>query len=410
MRIAIIGGGAAGFFGAISAVIHNPSSKITLLEAAGQPLRKLKISGGGRCNVTHHCFDPTELVKGYPRGAKELLGPFTRFGPKETVEWFEKEGVRLKTEGDGRMFPITDKSETVIECLVSAAQKRGVGLRLGAKVKNITAIGAGRTEFEIEMGDGTREKFERVLLATGGSPAGHRMAAALGHSIVPTVPSLFTFNVKDPRIAGLAGISFENVRLTLSDNDGNHFEQTGPLLITHWGLSGPAVLKLSARGARVLKACNYRAALAVNFLPEYKLEGLYRELVRFKEQNGRKRVGSEKLFAIPARYWGRLVHAAGIAEELTWTNVSKKQMNAVGVELSAARFAVSGKGIFKEEFVTAGGVSLKEVDFKTMQSRVCPGLFLAGEILDIDGITGGFNFQSAWTAGWLAGANMMQIE
>ncbi len=406
MRIAVVGGGAAGFFGAISAAIHSPSSKISLFEAAGRPLRKVKISGGGRCNVTHHCFDPAELARGYPRGAKELLGPFTRFGPKETVEWFEKEGVRLKTEEDGRMFPITDKSETVVDGLVAAARKRGVQLRLGAKVKGIATTGTGGPEFEIELGNGSREKYDRVLLATGGSPAGHRMAAALGHSIVPTVPSLFTFNVKDGRLAGLAGISFEKVHLTLSDSNGNHLEQTGPMLFTHWGLSGPAVLKLSAWGARMLQACNYQATLAVNFLPEYKAEDLYRELVRFKEENGRKRVGSEKLFSLAARYWSRLVAAAGIAEETTWTNVSKKQMNSLLAELSAARFAVAGKGIFKEEFVTAGGVYLKEVDFKTMQSRVCPGLFLAGEILDIDGITGGFNFQSAWTAGWIAGANM----
>ncbi len=404
MRIAVVGGGAAGFFGAISAATHNPSSKIMLFEAAQQPLRKVKISGGGRCNVTNHCLEPVELVKGYPRGSKELLGPFTRFGPRETVEWFEKEGVRLKTEEDGRMFPVTDKSATVVDCLVAAARKRGVQLRLGGKVKNFAAVGGGPPEFEIELGDGSHEKFDRALLATGGSPAGHRFASALGHTIVPCVPSLFTFNIKDGRIGGLSGISFEKVHLTLSDNVGNRLEQTGPLLITHWGLSGPAVLKLSAWGARILKACNYHATLAINFLPEYKAEELNRYLVSFKEQNGRKRVSSEKLFSIPARYWSRLVQSAGIAEETTWTNVSKKQMNGLAAELSSARFAVSGKGIFKEEFVTAGGVSLKEVDFKTMQSRVCPGLFLAGEILDIDGITGGFNFQSAWTAGWIAGA------
>jgi predicted Rossmann fold flavoprotein len=405
VRIAIVGGGAAGFFGAISAVTRNPSAKVVLFEAAGQPLRKVKISGGGRCNVTHHCFEAAELVKGYPRGAKELLGPFTRFGPKETVEWFEKEGVRLKTEEDGRMFPITDKSETVVDCLVSAAQKRGVQIRLGAKVKGITAAGQSAPEFEIELGNGSKEKFDRVLLATGGSPAGHRFASALGHTIVPTVPSLFTFNVKDGRIAGLAGISFEKVRLTLSDGGGNRLEQTGPMLITHWGLSGPAVLKLSAWGARMLSACNYHTTLAVNFLPDLKADEISRGLADFKLQNGKKRAGSERLFSIPARYWGRLVHAAGIPEETTWTNVSRKQMNGLVAELSAARFAVLGKGIFKEEFVTAGGVSLKEVDFKTMQSRVCPGLFLAGEILDIDGITGGFNFQSAWTTGWIAGGS-----
>lgn len=429
MRIAVVGGGAAGFFGAISAASRNPSAKIDLFEAAQQPLRKVKISGGGRCNVTHHCFDLPELVKGYPRGGKELLGPFTRFGPRETVEWFQKQGVWLKTEGDGRMFPVTDQSATVVDCLVKATRDHGIQLRLGAKVKHIEAVGqaAGSPQFEIELSDGSRERFNWVLLATGGSPAGYRFASALGHSIVPCVPSLFTFNVvenlafgpegpsgperehsrkADPRLEGLSGISFEKVVLTLSDGHSKDLKQTGPLLITHWGLSGPAVLKLSAWGARMLQNCNYNAELTINFLPDYKTERVQRELLSFKTKNGRKRVQSEKLFSMPARYWSRLVQAAGIDAETAWTNVSNKALAALTAELTAARFAVSGKGIFKEEFVTCGGVKLKEVDFKTMQSKIVPGLYLAGEILDIDGITGGFNFQSAWTTGWIAGGSM----
>ncbi len=406
MRIAVVGGGAAGFFGALSAASCNPSLKIDLFEAAQQPLRKVKISGGGRCNVTHHSFDLPELVKGYPRGAKELLGPFTRFGPRETVDWFEKEGVRLKTEEDGRMFPVTDQSATVVDCLVNAARSRGIQLRLGAKVKSIFTAAASAAQFEIELSDGGRERYDRLLLATGGSPAGYRFAASLGHSIVPCVPSLFTFNVADPRIVGLSGISFEKVALTFSDGHSRSLKQTGPLLITHWGLSGPAVLKLSAWGARMLENCKYHAMLTINFLPDYKAEQVQQELLTFKQQNGRKRVQSEKLFSIPARYWSRLVQSSGIDAETAWTNVSKQAMTELVSELTAARFAVCGKGIFKEEFVTCGGVKLKEVDFKTMQSKLVPGLYLAGEILDIDGITGGFNFQSAWTTGWIAGGSM----
>lgn len=406
VHIAVVGGGAAGFFGALAAVTHNSSVKVTLFEAAQQPLRKVKISGGGRCNVTHHSFDLPELVKGYPRGGKELLGPFTRFGPRETVEWFEKQGVRLKTEEDGRMFPVTDQSATVVDCLVKSARARGIQLRLGAKVKNVSAPSASAPQFEIELSDCSRERYDRVLLATGGSPAGYRFSAALGHSIVPCVPSLFTFNVADPRIEGLSGISFEKVALTLSDGHSRSLKQTGPLLITHWGLSGPAVLKLSAWGARMLENCKYHAELVINFLPDWRAEQLHRELLSFKVQNGRKRVHKEKIFPLPARYWSRLVQSAGISEETVWTNVSKQAMTALASELTAARFAVCGKGIFKEEFVTSGGVNLKEVDFKTMQSKLVPGLYLAGEILDIDGITGGFNFQSAWTTGWVAGGSM----
>lgn len=405
-RIAVVGGGAAGFFGALAAASRHPSAHIDLFEAARQPLQKVKISGGGRCNVTHHCFDPRELVKGYPRGAKELLGPFTRFGPRETVEWFEQHGVALKTEDDGRMFPVTDQSGTVVDCLIRAAREAGIHLRLGANVKHVSAPSTSAPQFEVELMDGSREPYDRVLLSTGGNPAGYRLAASLGHSIVPCVPSLFSFNVADPRLEGLAGISFANAGLTLSDGHSKDLTQTGPLLITHWGLSGPAVLKLSAWGARMLADCGYHASLTVNFLPDYKAALAQRELLAFKAENGRKLVRSEKLFSIPARYWSRLVHHAGLSDDTTWSQVSSKAIAALAVELTAARFTITGKGVFKEEFVTCGGVTLSEVDFKTMQSKVVPGLFLAGEILDIDGITGGFNFQSAWTSGWIAGGCM----
>jgi len=412
VRIAIVGGGAAGFFGAISAATHNPSVEIVLFEATHKPLNKVRISGGGRCNVTHHCFDPAELVKGYPRGNRELLGPFHRFQASDTVAWFEKQGVRLKAEEDGRMFPVTDQSSTVVDCLLNTARKLGVQVRLGARVKSILASAPAKrsSRFEIEFQDGVCERYDRLLLATGNSPQGLRLAETLGHSIVPCVPSLFTFKVSDPRLSGLAGISFEKVKLTLKDNDGNQLEQTGDILITHWGLSGPAVLKLSAWGARMFQQSNYQAELVVNLLPDSSPDQLYRELLAFKEQYSKKRVQGEAVFPVPGRYWSRIAQFVGIAEETTWTKITKGAMTALVSELTRGSFAVSGKGIFKEEFVTCGGVSLKEVDFKTMQSKLCPGLYFAGEILDIDGITGGFNFQSAWTTGWIAGMSMVSPE
>ena len=403
MRIAIVGGGAAGFFGALAAADSNPSAQIDLFEAARQPLQKVRISGGGRCNVTHHCYEPRELVKGYPRGAKELVGPFTRFGSRETVAWFERRGVRLKVESDGRMFPVSDQSATVVECLIQAAREAGIHLRLGQNVKNVAAISGAAPQFEIALSDGFRESYDRVLLATGGSPQGYRLAASLGHTIVPCVPSLFTFTVKDPRIDGLAGISFDNVEVTLSEGGSKALRQTGPMLVTHWGLSGPAVLKLSAWGARVLADLEYRATLTINFLPALTPGRAREELLGLKVAHRRKRVLSERRAGMPARYWSRLVQHAGIPHDALWTNVSTQAVGALVKELTAAQFVMTGKGVFKDEFVTCGGVRLKEVDFQTLESKRVPGLYLAGEILDIDGITGGFNFQSAWTTGWLAG-------
>jgi predicted Rossmann fold flavoprotein len=403
MRIAIVGGGAAGFFGALAAAASNPAAHIDLFEAAHQPLQKVRISGGGRCNVTHHCYEPRELVKGYPRGARELLGPFTRFGSRETAEWFEQRGVRLKTEGDGRMFPVTDRSSTVVDCLTQAARDAGIHVRLGANVKRVAATPTSAPQFEIALSDGSREQYDRVLLATGGSPQGYRLAASLGHTIVPCVPSLFTFNVTDPRLEGLSGISFDKVALTLSTDDSTSLHQTGPMLVTHWGLSGPAVLKLSAWGARVLAGCRYHASLTADFLPDLNTARVREELLGFKASQARKRVQTDRRFGIPSRYWTRLVEHAGIAAETVWANVPNKALTALVTELTAARFVITGKGVFKDEFVTSGGVKLTEVDFKSMESKLVPGLYLAGEILDIDGITGGFNFQSAWTTGWLAG-------
>jgi predicted Rossmann fold flavoprotein len=399
VRIAIVGGGAAGFFGALAAAARQPGASITILEASRQPLQKVRISGGGRCNVTHHCFEPRELVKGYPRGSRELVGPFTRFGPRETVDWFQARGVPLKAEADGRMFPVTDQSATVVDCLLAAARQARIELRVGANVKTVSP------QLEIESAGGVRETFDRVLLATGGSPSGYRCAAALGHAIVPCVPSLFTFTIDDPRLTGLAGVSFDDVEVGIADGRSKILTQRGPLLITHWGLSGPAVLRLSAWGARKLAEDRYHATLAINFLPGRKVHDIQRELAAFRTAHASKRLQSVNPFGMPSRYWTRLVEHAGLAGDRPWGRASTKAVGTLVGALTDARFQITGKGVFKEEFVTSGGVSLKEVDFRTMQSKLVPGLFFAGEVLDIDGITGGFNFQSAWTTGWIAGEN-----
>jgi predicted Rossmann fold flavoprotein len=410
MRIAIVGGGPAGYFAALAAAAINNDLRITIFEATRFPLDKVRISGGGRCNVTHHCFDIAELVKNYPRGNKELRGSFNRFQPRDTVAWFAEHRVKLKTEEDGRMFPVTDRSSTIVDCLVSACARAGIRVQLAARVKSINAVSDGNiSEFELELKGDEQKKFDRVLLATGGNPQGHKLAAALGHTIVPSVPSLFTFNVTDSRLQGLAGISFPDASLRLQVGKKQRLEQRGALLITHWGLSGPAVLKLSAWGARLLHENEYRAELTVNLLPDLKSEQVYETLTSFKEEHGRKLMSSGGAFTIPKRYWSRIAEQIGLSESDTWANVTKKTLAALVSELIDAKFSVSGKGVFKEEFVTCGGVSLREVDFDTMQSRVCPGLYFAGEILDIDGITGGFNFQSAWTTGWIAGSKMAAI-
>lgn len=409
-RIAIIGGGPAGFFGAISAAGFKTSDEITIFEATHQPLGKVRISGGGRCNVTHHCYDPAELIKNYPRGSKELRGPFSRFQPRDTVAWFEKHGVKLKTEPDGRIFPVTDNSETIVNCLLTEAKRVGVRLHLGARVTEISRLkdDPAFSRFRLRYQDATVEEFDKVLLATGSAPRGHQFAKALGHSIIPCVPSLFTFNINDPRIRNLAGVSFENVRLSMTTAKKGKLIQTGPLLITHWGLSGPAVLKLSAWGARALHDNDYQAELTVNFLPHLDEPLLLQKLVAYKTAQGKKRLLPSFPLPLPKRYWSRIVEFLEMDDKLTWGNISKSGLKQLTVEITSARFRIDGKGIFKDEFVTCGGVNLKEIDFKTMQSKICPGLYFAGEILDIDGITGGFNFQSAWTTGWLAGLGMIQ--
>lgn len=401
-RVVVLGGGAAGYFGAIACAETYPGIRITLLEAAREPLAKVRISGGGRCNVTHACFEPALLTQNYPRGGKALRGAFSRFQAKDTVEWFRSHGVELKTEADGRMFPTTDDSETIARCLIRSAQQAGVQVQTGVFVQKVDRE-EGR--FAVHLKTGKVVSCDRLLLATGSNPRGYAIAQAMGHQIQPPVPSLFTFNISDPRIADLAGVSVNQVHLKLQAGD-KTFEQTGPLLITHWGMSGPAVLKLSAWGARALHEQRYQATLRVNWLPGSNPETLRQQLQAVRSQLSRKTVIANCPVMIPRRLWEKLVSVIGVQTGDRWAEVSNKTLNQLIQELTQGQYKVSGKGIFKEEFVTCGGIELKEVDFKTMESRICPNLYFAGEILDIDGITGGFNFQSAWTTGWLAGQAM----
>jgi predicted Rossmann fold flavoprotein len=404
-RVLVAGGGAAGFFAAITAAEKlGAAGTVTILEATQHPLAKVRVSGGGRCNVTHACFEPRELVKRYPRGGRELLGAFHRWQPRDTVDWFAARGVELKTEEDGRMFPVTDDSATIVECLQRAAADAGVRVVMPLGIRKAERIGreGEAAGFWVTQTNGEEMRCERLLLATGGnrSSAGFMIAAALGHTIEPLVPSLFTFHIDDKRLEGLSGVSIENAAVGVP---GAKLRESGPLLITHWGLSGPAILKLSAWGARELAKTNYEFPLTVNFAPPHTRDSLGRELAGIREKNPRKQIATWSPLAMPQRLWERLVASAGIAPTTVWTGVANAALAVLAAHVTESQFKVVGKSTFKEEFVTCGGVRLSEVDFRTMQSRVCPGLFFAGEVLDIDGVTGGFNFQSAWTTGRLAG-------
>lgn len=395
----IVGGGAAGFFAAIRCAELNPDLHVLLLEKASQPLGKVLVSGGGRCNVTHACFDPSKLITYYPRGGAELRGAFTRFQPRDTVEWFESRGVKLKTESDGRMFPVSDDSNTIVNILRFAAKQAGVRVELGVSVQAVEKTSDG---YRLEVRRDAKTVVihtRKIMFATGGDRKSHQLIRSLGHTIVPPVPSLFTFNIKDARIDGLAGLAVDDVTLTMDS-----LTARGPLLVTHWGLSGPAVLRLSAWGARFLFENNYAAPLVVNWLGDYKIDAALEVLQRNRDwpANARKKVTSHAAFSqVPIRLWKQLTVFLG---DKNWADVSKTELRRLAEELVEGNFSIKGRGQFKEEFVTCGGVALKEIDFKTMQSRLSEGLFVGGEVLDIDGITGGFNFQAAWTTGWLAGS------
>ncbi|MAT55080.1 MAG: aminoacetone oxidase family FAD-binding enzyme [Saprospirales bacterium] len=399
----VVGGGAAGFFTAIRVGELRPGSRILILEKGGKVLQKVRISGGGRCNVTHACFEPKELVKNYPRGSRELLGPFHRFQPGDTIAWFENHGVELKIEPDGRMFPVTNDSATIVECLTQAARWAGVQVRTSCNVEQLQKEPDGTFTVTLTGGESFRSKT--VMMAPGSSPRMWQLLREMGHSIVEPVPSLFTFNCRDARIAELPGVSVEKAALRIP---GTGLSESGPLLITHWGLSGPAVLKLSAWGARKLHALNYRFDLLVNWTGVYNTEEVKEELASLRNGKGSRKVLQSPRFGLPSRLWRKLCPAAGIDEKKNWADLSKAQLNVLASQLSECRLPVTGKSTFKEEFVTAGGVALHEVDFRRFESKRIPGLFLAGEVLDIDAITGGFNFQAAWTGGWVAGEGVVK--
>ena len=441
-RIVIVGGGAAGFFAALTCAEARPDAEIVILEKTAHFLAKVKISGGGRCNVTHACFDARELTTRYPRGERALIAPFKQFQAADTVAWFEARGVKLKTEPDGRMFPTTDSSQTIIDCLINAANEGGIKLRTNCGVENVAQKPDGRFEITLagklsspsppqkeeragvrrpsengqtphpiplpvgrgegEGSAGEKITCDKLLLATGGcrTPALGQLAVALGHTLAPPVPSLFTFHVEIPWLRELAGVSLETVEASVP---GTKLRERGALLLTHWGLSGPAILRLSAWGARELHEKNYSFTLQINWLPHLNVEKLAVAFKTCRQAQPAKFIVNTPLAKVPSRLWEQLVIASGIARDTRWAALSGAGQHQLIQQLLRSEFPVTGKSLNKDEFVTCGGVRLNEINFKTMESRICPGLFFAGEVLDIDGITGGFNFQAAWTTGWLAG-------
>ncbi len=391
--ILIVGGGAAGFFTAINIVEKNPSLKVAILERGSEVLNKVRISGGGRCNVTHACFEPNELVKFYPRGEKELRGPFHQFCSGDTVEWFEKHGVELKIEADGRMFPVSNSSQTIIDCFQEATKKLGIAVLTNQSVQSVfkkDALWKVETQSETYLS-------EKLILATGSNPKVWEMLQNFGHAIVSPVPSLFTFNIKDPRIAALPGVSAQ-VSVKVRETK---LESSGPLLITHWGMSGPAILKLSAWGARILHDKNYQFSIAINWLNDIEADATEKILKELKLEHAKKAVSKKSPFELTNRLWESLVMASGIESETKWADLSKNQLQNLSNQLTNSVFQVNGKSTFKEEFVTAGGIDLKEINFKSMESKLHENLYFAGEIVNIDAVTGGYNFQNAWTSGFI---------
>lgn len=399
----IIGGGAAGFFTAINLAGQRKDFKIAILERGKEVLSKVRISGGGRCNVTHGEFIPKELSKKYPRGQKELLGPFHTFMTGDTISWFEERGVELKIEEDGRMFPISNSSETIINCFLTEAKKCNIDVLTNHGVQDIGFDSAfakaeiDRSHYYVKTTKGDF-KCKNLVIATGSSPKMWKSLSKLGHSITEAVPSLFTFNIKDKRIDDLMGLATEvSVKVI-----GTKLKSEGPLLITHWGMSGPAILKLSAWGARELSDLKYNFELQVNWLHHFFAQDAIEELQELKVKYAKQSPYTYAQFDLPKRLWQNILKAAMIDSETQWANLSKQELIKLSLQLTEAIYYVQGKSTFKEEFVTAGGVALNEVNFKTFESKKCSNLYLAGEVLNIDAITGGFNFQNAWTGGYLA--------
>jgi len=399
-NVAIIGGGAAGIFAGIICAETNPNANVVVFEKSRQFLSKVRISGGGRCNTTHSCFDPRILVNHYPRGKRELLGAFYTWQPSDTVDWYEARGVALKTEADGRMFPTTDDSQTIVDCLLNAADENGVILKTTTNIKSASKNEAGK--FELEIADSSPLIVDQLILAQGGnrSESHYRLATDFGHTLVPIVPSLFSFHISDSRIRDLPGLSIKSATVSFPQENLSH---RGPLLVTHEGLSGPAILKLSAFGAHFFHQLNYSFEIEINWLDDQKPEQALNQIQQFKQTERRKLVTNACPFELPMRLWKNLTIHSDISANTQWSQVSNASMRKLAEALTRGHYSVSGKSMNKEEFVTAGGISLNEVNFKTMESKTVPGLRFAGEFLDIDGITGGFNFQAAWTTGYIAG-------
>jgi predicted Rossmann fold flavoprotein len=399
MKIIIIGGGAAGFFSAIHNKESNPNCDVIIIEKSKQLLSKVAISGGGRCNVTHACFEPKRLCDHYPRGSKELRGPFHTFQPTDTMQWFESHGVPLKVESDNRVFPASNNSQSIIDCLLKKAQNLGIKIWTECTVSKIK-----KTEFNFELSfeSGEIEICKKLVLATGSSRPGHSLAKSLGHTIIQPVPSLFTFKIHDHQLHKLSGLAIQHAEVWLEGKKKQ--SQTGPLLVTHWGMSGPSIIKLSAWNARNLHESKYQTTLIVNSLPSLKVYEITSKLTHFQQLNPKKLIINQSPFPeIPHRLWAYLVGRTKVTDDQCWNSLQSKKIESISQELSQGRYTITGKGQFKEEFVTCGGVSLKEINFKTMESTRCKGLHIIGELLDIDGITGGFNFQNAWTTGFISG-------
>lgn len=403
VSLVVAGGGPAGFLAAITAAEADPQASVLVLEATPEPLHKVLISGGGRCNVTHACWEARALVGHYPRGGKALLGPFSRFAPAETVAWFAERGLELVQEDDGRLFPSTHRSSSVVDCLRRAAVRAGVTLRTGAALENAHALPEGG--FQLRLRGGEELRCERLVLATGSHPSGHRLARSLGHGLVPPVPSLFTLRLQGDLLAGLAGVTLDPVELELvPEGLTTRHRQRGPLLITHWGVSGPAVLRLTAFAARDLRQSGYRALLRIDWSGGRREAELQACFARLRQEQARRQLASARPWPeLSRRLWGALLQDQGVDPQRRWADLGKPQQQGLIRALRDTRLPVVGKGPFGEEFVTAGGVPLAEVNTATMESRLIPGLYLVGELLDVDGITGGFNFQHCWTSGWLAG-------
>lgn len=404
-RLVVIGGGAAGFFCAINAARINPALKVTIIEKSNKLLSKVKVSGGGRCNTTHACFEIPELVKKYPRGQNFLKKAFHWFNTNDTIQWFEERNVKLKTEADGRMFPVTDHSQTIIDCLLREADKYGVQIEMRSEVCSLEPVADG---FRLTTANQGEQTTDFICIASGGYPksAMFQWLQQTGHTIEPPVPSLFTFNMPGNPVTALMGVSVERAEVKVA---GSKLSEAGPLLITHWGMSGPAVLRLSAWGARELAQRNYTFSILVNWIPDYNEQNLRDRWTSLREELAAQKIYHKNPFGLPNRLWLYLIALSDIKQEWRWADLPSKEQNKLIRNLVAQEFAVEGKTTFKEEFVTCGGIKLNEIDPNTMQSRIIPKLFFAGEVMDIDGITGGFNFQHAWTSGWIAAKAIAEI-